>query len=164
MLCERGVMQRLAAHALRMSPRLAEAPSGAGMTCPQAKQGGRKVVAVLSSGEVRLNLFFFGFRENQDSIDVSAATFLGLSEPVFMNWFLAIQASSGSVSADAKDLGKPLAQTDVMQPAYRPSKAALNRRATPDSTLFELTMKLNLIMLLQKKGFQKYPFQGSDSA
>ena len=87
--CERGVMQHLAAHALGTSPCPVEAPDGARMTRSQAKQGGKKVVAVLSSGE----------------------------------------ASSISVSADAKDRGKPLAPMDVMQPAYRPSKAALNRRA-----------------------------------
>ena len=57
--------------------------------CSQAKQGGRKMVAVLSSGE----------------------------------------ASVGSVAADARDLGKPLKPIDVMQPAYRPSKAAINRCA-----------------------------------
>ena len=39
------------------------------------------------------------------------------------------EASIGSVSAAARDVGKPLVPTDVMQPAYRPSKAALNRRA-----------------------------------
>ena len=55
----------------------------------QAKQGGRKVVAVLSSGE----------------------------------------ASVGGVAADARDQEKQLRPTDVMQPAYRPSKAALNRCA-----------------------------------
>ena len=55
----------------------------------QAKQGGRKVVAVLSSGE----------------------------------------ASVGGVAADAREPAKPLKPTDVMQPAYRPSKAAVNRCA-----------------------------------